>query len=153
MVPLICAMVLAFALFATLIMLGFRKYSSGIPMVGSCRAAISAACHRPATDTDAPYRELRWGAIRGRHPAGSQALQSSDGTESDRVENASSVQRTTHREEAVPLVRMISSTRGPEMHCGRQANDPLTPVDDEEIGHCCLTSEEVDPPTEGKMYA
>jgi hypothetical protein len=39
--------------------LGFRKYKPGIPLAGSCSAAISAACHgRSDIDTTAP---LQWG--------------------------------------------------------------------------------------------
>ena len=42
---------------------GFRKYPAGIRLVGSCSAAISAACHRPERDTDAAEKPLMWGAV------------------------------------------------------------------------------------------
>ena len=42
---------------------GFRRYRSGIPLVGSCSAAISAACHRPNDDPSASALPLRWGCV------------------------------------------------------------------------------------------
>ena len=42
---------------------GFRRYPPGIPLAGSCSAAISAACHRPEGDTDAAEKPLMWGAV------------------------------------------------------------------------------------------
>ena len=40
------------------ILIGFRRYPPGIPIAGSCSAAISAACHRPKGDTDAAEKPL-----------------------------------------------------------------------------------------------
>ena len=42
---------------------GFRRYNSGIPLVGSCSAAISAACHRPFDDSSASLLPLKWGYV------------------------------------------------------------------------------------------
>ena len=42
---------------------GFRKYRPGMPLVGSCSAAISAACHRPREDVDAATLPLLWGVV------------------------------------------------------------------------------------------
>ena len=56
-IPLGTAMLLA------LVFLGFRKLDPGIPLVGSCSLAISAACHRPPGDEDAAYHPIQWGAI------------------------------------------------------------------------------------------
>ena len=42
---------------------GFRKTSSGIPLVGSCSAAISAACHPPKADVNASSKRVMWGAV------------------------------------------------------------------------------------------
>ena len=42
---------------------GFRKYKPGVPLAGSCSAAISAACHRPNEDVDAAYKPVMWGAV------------------------------------------------------------------------------------------
>ena len=47
---------------------GFRRYRPGMPIVGSCSAAISAACHAPREDVDAATLPLLWGAVS--HPQG-----------------------------------------------------------------------------------
>ena len=49
---------------------GFRRYKPGIPLAASCSAAISAACHRPNEDVDAPYKPVMWGAIKSKSPIG-----------------------------------------------------------------------------------
>lgn len=43
--------------------MGFRRYKPGIPLVGSCSAAISAACHRPNEDVDASRKGVMWGVV------------------------------------------------------------------------------------------
>ncbi|KAL6719469.1 hypothetical protein ACLMJK_003709 [Lecanora helva] len=45
------------------IVIGFRKYKPGMPLAGSCSAAISAACHRPDGDEDAERKKVMWGAV------------------------------------------------------------------------------------------
>ena len=42
---------------------GFRRFDAGIPLVGSCSAAISAACHRPSDDSSASLLPLKWGCV------------------------------------------------------------------------------------------
>lgn len=42
---------------------GFRKYPAGIPVVGSCSAAISAACHPPQNDLSAYLLPVKWGVV------------------------------------------------------------------------------------------
>ena len=42
---------------------GFRRYREGTLMVGSCSAAISAACHRPEGDANAALLPVNWGAV------------------------------------------------------------------------------------------
>ena len=42
---------------------GFRRYKAGIPLVGSCSAAISAACHPPESDVDAALKPILWGVV------------------------------------------------------------------------------------------
>ena len=49
---------------------GFKRYKPGIPLAGSCSAAISAACHRPNEDVDAAYKPLMWGAVESSGPIG-----------------------------------------------------------------------------------
>ena len=49
---------------------GFRRYKPGMPLAGSCSAAISAACHRPNEDVDAPYKPVMWGAVKTKNSIG-----------------------------------------------------------------------------------
>jgi hypothetical protein len=49
---------------------GFRRYDGGIPLVGSCSAAISAACHRPSVDAMAYARPVMWGVMDADEDAG-----------------------------------------------------------------------------------
>lgn len=46
-------------------LIGRRRYTGGIPLVGSCSAAISAACHRPDWDQNAALCAVRYGVIPG----------------------------------------------------------------------------------------
>ena len=44
---------------------GFRRYPEvGIPLAGSCSAAISAACHPPPGDDQPSKKAVMWGAIK-----------------------------------------------------------------------------------------
>ncbi|MCJ1437968.1 hypothetical protein MMC27_007355 [Xylographa pallens] len=49
---------------------GFRRYHTGIPLAGSCSAAISAACHVPTNDRDAAVSLLQWGEVTSLTPGG-----------------------------------------------------------------------------------
>lgn len=42
---------------------GFRKYKPGMPLAGSCSAAISAACHPPEADTFSSTNAVMWGVV------------------------------------------------------------------------------------------
>lgn len=42
---------------------GLRKARVGMPLVGSCSAAISAACHPPKEDVDASLKRVMWGIV------------------------------------------------------------------------------------------
>lgn len=42
---------------------GFRKARVGMPLAGSCSAAISAACHPPEADVDASLKRVMWGVV------------------------------------------------------------------------------------------
>ena len=52
------------------ILFGFRRYKTGMPLAGSCSAAISAACHRPNEDVDAAYKPVMWGAVKSNGAVG-----------------------------------------------------------------------------------
>lgn len=43
----------------------FWRYSSDIPLVSSCSAAISAACHPPHDQKNAHLFPVQWGAVPG----------------------------------------------------------------------------------------
>jgi hypothetical protein len=43
----------------------FQKYRPGIPLAGSCSAAVSAACHTPRGEEDISTKAVRWGVVRG----------------------------------------------------------------------------------------
>lgn len=79
----------------SIIALSFRRYSTGMPLAGSCSAVISAACHPSKHDVNASQRPVKWGAI--------------------------------------PKGERYRSARP--------------------MGHCTITSLEVEPPFEGKFYA
>lgn len=56
---------LAFLALLALILLGRRRFKPGIPVAGSCSAAISAACHSiDAEPLDAVQLQLQWGVSR-----------------------------------------------------------------------------------------
>jgi hypothetical protein len=57
------AMCVGFVLTCALFVLGFRQYPDTIPLVSSCSAAISAACHPPEGDEDAAFFPLKWGVV------------------------------------------------------------------------------------------
>ena len=66
---------------------GFRRYKSGVPLVGSCSAAISAACHRPNEDVDAPFKPVMWGAVESSNPVGHCCLTSFEVTKPIKGQN------------------------------------------------------------------
>ena len=46
-----------------MLMTGFRTFKPGVPPMGSCSAAISAACHPPEDDKDASKLPVKWGVV------------------------------------------------------------------------------------------
>ena len=48
---------------------GFRVHR-GMPLAGSCSAAISAACHRPDEDVDAATKPVMWGVVHSENGVG-----------------------------------------------------------------------------------
>ena len=48
--------------FLIAIMIGFRRYRPGIPIMGCSSLAISAQCHRPQEDSAAAIKPVMWGA-------------------------------------------------------------------------------------------
>lgn len=60
---LISVLCLGFILGLVVHILGFRRFKPGMPLAGTCSAAISAACHRPADDLHASTLPVMWGAL------------------------------------------------------------------------------------------
>lgn len=52
------------------ILTGSRKYKEGMPLIGSCSAAISAACHPLSNDSDASLHPIMWGVVENKDPVG-----------------------------------------------------------------------------------
>ena len=50
-------------IFISGIVSGLRRYKGGIPLVGSCSAAISAACHPLADEGDVALVPVKWGVV------------------------------------------------------------------------------------------
>ena len=44
-------------------MIGCLTFKPGMPLIGSCSAAISAACHPPEDDKDASKLPVKWGVV------------------------------------------------------------------------------------------
>jgi hypothetical protein len=66
-IAIFCALVLGSVAVLCGIANGFRRYDDGIPLVGSCSAAISAACHRPDDDSMGYLKPVKWGMVKGDH--------------------------------------------------------------------------------------
>lgn len=64
------AIIMGTFFFLVFIGYSFRKMPSGMPLVSSCSAAISAACHRPSEDTDAHLLPILWGVVDEPGPMG-----------------------------------------------------------------------------------
>ena len=45
------------------VMTGFRAFKQGMPPMGNCSAAISAACHPPEDDKNASRLPVQWGVV------------------------------------------------------------------------------------------
>lgn len=61
---------LGIAMLSVAFTLGFRRFSSYMPVAGSCSVAIAAACHRPKDDIDAAYLPVSWGEVGRDDPSG-----------------------------------------------------------------------------------
>lgn len=77
-IAIISAMILGTIIILSGILVGSRKFKAGMPLVGSCSAAISAACHAPKNDPDASLRPVMWGVIKTNDSVGHCCLSSLD---------------------------------------------------------------------------
>ena len=62
-IPLLIVIILGSVTVLAGILNGFRRYKPGVPLVGSCSAAISAACHLPEEDVHASEKPVLWGVV------------------------------------------------------------------------------------------
>lgn len=62
-IAIFCALILGSVAVLGGIANGFRRFDDSIPLVGSCSAAISAACHKLPHDTDAQLNTIMWGVV------------------------------------------------------------------------------------------
>ncbi len=62
-IAIIFVLILGFIVVLVGIANGFRKARVGMPLAGSCSAAISAACHPPKADKDASVKRVMWGVV------------------------------------------------------------------------------------------
>ncbi|KAF2102351.1 hypothetical protein NA57DRAFT_51929 [Rhizodiscina lignyota] len=213
------AMILGCVFLVALVALGFRRYPSGLPIVGSCSIAISAACHPPSDDIKPACFPLKWGAVlsqtQATHLESGQSfvlpsiaeeialqplehqLPSSrpsidlDATTFERMLDIrfnGGMKYATHEVEGHlqgilessvrdrdTLLHGISSAEQPSDHllvspksqrngepnlstteiteCSTsEATSKLSTFEHEVVGHCCLTSLEVEPPVPGRFH-
>ena len=66
-VAILMTVIVGFLVLLVVIATGFRRYPrTGMPLAGSCSAAISAACHPPPGDNRASEKAVMWGALKER---------------------------------------------------------------------------------------
>lgn len=62
--PMIFFLLVGTGVVAAISWVGSREYyNAGIPVVSSCGAAISAACHLPLAEAGAALKPLQWGFV------------------------------------------------------------------------------------------
>jgi hypothetical protein len=63
-IAIICTIILGTLVVIVGLGFGFRRYSPGIPLVGSCSVAIAAACHPLSSEPeDLAELPLKWGLV------------------------------------------------------------------------------------------
>lgn len=116
---------LGICLVAFVLLISRRRIRGGIPMAGSCSAAMSAACHGSRSDSE--KSPLQWGAVLSARAdfesesGGGNCFKGFGVSESD-----------------IPLLSM---------------NDKSSTESDPVIGHCSFTSADVEEPQHGRLYA
>ena len=62
-ISIICVLVVGVLFLVGLVLIGFRKFSNGIPFLPWSSIAISAACHPPLGEENSHLKPLQWGAV------------------------------------------------------------------------------------------
>lgn len=70
---LIAAVIIGGVMIIGIFAFGFRKYNAGIPVIGNCSIAISAACHPLSSDIDVATLPIQYGVLDESNEAGSKA--------------------------------------------------------------------------------
>jgi len=70
-IAIVFASILGLLVCTSVVLTGRRKFKPGMPLVGSCSAAISAACHPPEEDRNASQKAVMWGACERETPGSS----------------------------------------------------------------------------------
>lgn len=104
---------------------GRRRYKAGIPLAGSCSAAISAACHPPPGDVAPSTKAVLWGVCESMDGKWDTKVSLPWGKESDPRKTAGTTATT------------MTTTGRITLH----------------IGHCSFTSLAAEEPIEGDLYA
>ena len=63
LIALLFVIVTMFIIIWFVFLIGLRTSTSGMPLMGSCSGAISAACHPPDGDKDASKLAVKWGVV------------------------------------------------------------------------------------------
>ena len=63
LIPLVVVIAVGCTTVLAAVLNGFRRYKPGIPLAGSCSAAISAACHPPENDIHGSEKPVMWGVV------------------------------------------------------------------------------------------
>ena len=62
-IAIIFVIIVGFIMVVVGILNGFRRFKPGMPLAGSCSAAINAACHTPPEDVGAAVLPVMWGVV------------------------------------------------------------------------------------------
>ncbi|KAI5306633.1 hypothetical protein KEM56_007876 [Ascosphaera pollenicola] len=64
-VAIVVTIVVSACVWLSVPVMGLRRLRSNIPLAGNCSLVFSAACHPPASDTNAAYNPVQWGECVG----------------------------------------------------------------------------------------
>lgn len=123
--------------------LGIRRFKSDIPIAGSCSAAISAACH-PLTGKGHELRAIQWGEIQAPSEHDIVSTQATKQAASQSVSSLQSIGLDAGEESSTQL-------GGSHIHLLDPAGQGS--YVGEGHGHCSFTSDEVNTPRPGRLYA
>lgn len=131
LVAIISAISIGGVLILVAAVLGARKFSSHMPITGYCSAAISAACH-PRSEKNHAMKPIQWGEVPFRLETPASVNDDSDSGIADYSGRGGRRNRNTHDwllEEAIEM-------------------DFL----ERRVYHCSFTPEEVDEPSQARLY-